>query len=423
MADTIVLENIKPPEHNWLGVSLLETGESTERYCSAKIKNDLIYQIDDKVKTDNKHVFIGLAGIKDYNDFFNALKKNRDLIGGELQLSNGFKKLLENELKTEQFTWFDTGTPENYQQTNKMLSGAKEQFDFSKGAGEEFIYFVGDRVIKFFADSGIAKKRVERAKFLRGLVPEIIFHKDNFYAYKKVEGSTVYSVLDVPTTQNFLSWCKENLWKEIKLSPNQKEIFDKACKEFYYGKLTKRLEMFHKKTGIADREDEINGVAVPSLKELLEKIKWDDIYRGIPSNIHGDLQFDNVLVANGSKQTFTLIDWRQEFAGLLEYGDLYYDLAKLYGGLTISYQLIKDGMFSFESSDQKIRYDFFSKNSIAEAKGQLESFILENGYDLNKVKIMTALIFLNMSPLHAEPFDQMLYYLGKHMLHKCQNGD
>ena len=43
-------------------------------------------------------------------------------------------------------------------------------------------------------------------------------------------------------------------------------------------------------------------------------------------------------------------------------GDLYYDLAKLYGGMTISYQLIKKGEFTFDMSGSRVYYSFFVKN-------------------------------------------------------------
>ena len=47
-----------------------------------------------------------------------------------------------------------------------------------------------------------------------------------------------------------------------------------------------------------------------------------------------------------------------------------------------------------------------------------EKFILENGFDLKKIKILTAIIFLNMAPLHNEPFSDTLYHMGQKMLHK-----
>lgn len=47
----------------------------------------------------------------------------------------------------------------------------------------------------------------------------------------------------------------------------------------------------------------------------------------------------------------------------------------------------------------------------------------KNGFDVNKVKILTALIFLNIAPLHHEPYCYALYALGKDMLFKAVNNN
>jgi aminoglycoside phosphotransferase (APT) family kinase protein len=186
----------------------------------------------------------------------------------------------------------------------------------------------------------------------------------------------------------------------------------------------KRLDIFFKKTEIEDGENLINGVTVPPLDSLLAKIDWDYLTNGTPSNFHGDLQFDNIIVTRdpvSNLEKFVLIDWRQDFGGSTKIGDLYYDLAKLYGGTTLSYQLIKEGMFTFDMSGSSVYYNFYLTNELVEAKNEYETFLLKNGYDLKKVKLLTALIFLNMAPMHHHPFDLMLYYLGKSTLNRLLN--
>lgn len=417
-ADTLVLEDVPAPDQNWFGIAPVK---ETEKYCTIKIKNNLVCQLDDKVKNDNKFAFIGLAGVKDYDIFFDSLEKNKEIVSGEIQVSNGFRKLLEHKLVPIGFTWFDTGTFENYTETNKNFS-ADKKFDFTKGKGEEFLYFVNGHVIKFFADENIAINRCLRAeKFLKGLCPKIIGRHGKFYGYKKVDGQVLYSVMNRQIVKNFLQWAKINLWKKIELSDGEKGEFVAACKKFYIDKTEKRLNAFYEKTGIEDMATHINGILVPPLKELMGKIDWKNVIEGIPSNFHGDLQFDNVLVtrdAVSNLEKFILLDWRQDFAGLKNVGDLYYDLAKLYGGKLLSYQLIKEGLFSFDMSGANVYYNFHIKNDLIEAREEYELFLKDNNFDLKKIKIITALIFLNMSPLHRDPFDLMLYFMGKSMLYK-----
>ncbi|MEK6840537.1 MAG: HAD hydrolase-like protein [Nanoarchaeota archaeon] len=111
-ADTLIKEEVPEPNENWFGIAEVD---DTSRFCSATIdKNNKISKIDDKIKCDNKYAFIGLAGIKDYNVFIDTLEKDKSLIKGEIQVSNGFKGLMEKGMKGVVFTWFDTGDQNSY---------------------------------------------------------------------------------------------------------------------------------------------------------------------------------------------------------------------------------------------------------------------------------------------------------------------
>ena len=412
--DTIVLEDIPEPTKNWFGIAPVK---DPEKYCTVKIQENLVCQIDDKIKTNNKFAFIGLAGINDYKVFFDALERNKEPISGEIQVSNGFKALLEKELEPVGFTWFDTGSLKNYIETNKHLSGSESKYDFGKG--DEFLYFVNGKVIKYFENKDIIKQRCERAELLKDLCPIIEGQTKNFFSYKKLDGQVIYDVLNNDILKNFLQWANTKLWKKQKLNKKNHNQFITACKKFYHDKTMNRLEMFYNKTGLSDTEHKINGIMTPSLKHMFSFVDWENLFQGVPVTIHGDLQFDNILVSRDEKSQldkFILLDWRQDFGGLINVGDLYYDLAKLYGGMTISYQLIKKGEFSFDMSGSSIFYSFLVKNDLIDAKEMYQQFIKSNSYDLRRIKILTSLIFLNMSPLHQDPFDHLVYFLGKKML-------
>ncbi|MFH1245529.1 MAG: hypothetical protein V1662_03510 [Candidatus Omnitrophota bacterium] len=413
--DTIVLEDIPAPDKNWFGIASINT---PERFCTVAIEDNLICRIDDKVKTDNKFAFIGAAGIYDYDVFFRSLAADKSLICGELQVSNGFRSLIGKKLVPLKFTWFDTGTFNSYVETNKYFSGKDSGFDFSKS--DEFLYFAQGTVIKYFADADIVEKRCRRAGLLKDICPEIIAKCNNFYAYRKVNGQILYNVLDRQLAGSFFAWAKSRLWKRQELDENGQRQFSAACRNFYFNKTQKRLRDFYEKTGLIDGENNINGRFVPSLKRLFESIDWDYICAGIPAVIHGDLQFDNVIVSPDEAaqcQKFRLIDWRQDFGGLTAVGDLYYDLAKLYAGMIISYQSIKRGMFSFNLDGPNVFYNYHTDNTLQEAREEYEMFIKENGFDLPKITIMSGLIFLNMAALHNYPFDHLLFFLGKNTIH------
>ena len=75
-------------------------------------------------------------------------------------------------------------------------------------------------------------------------------------------------------------------------------------------------------------------------------------------------------------------------------------------------------MFSFDISGSNVYYNFYVKNDLLEAKEIYENFLKKNGFDLQKIKTMAGIIFLNMAPLHHDPFDHLLFFLGKIMIHK-----
>ena len=58
------------------------------------------------------------------------------------------------------------------------------------------------------------------------------------------------------------------------------------------------------------------------MESILKKIPWDYVCNGKTSFFHGDLNFDNIIYDDSQKK-FLLIDWRQDFAGELEFLDLY----------------------------------------------------------------------------------------------------
>ena len=53
-----------------------------------------------------------------------------------------------------------------------------------------------------------------------------------------------------------------------------------------------------------------------------------------------------------------------------------------------------------------------------ECKNILKKFVKDNGYDYNKVEVLTSIIWINMSPLHEYPFNTFLFNFGKYNLYK-----
>jgi len=411
--DTLYPDDCPEPKNNWMGVSKVE---DPVNFCTIELKsnNKLIKGFIDKSKSGTNLAFIGVAGIYDYKTFFANLLNDNTQIDGEIQVSNGFKGLIKNGLKPINFNWFDIGNLDKYYLANKYFSSNLVEFDFSKK--DEYIYFINNKVIKYFSESKIVNNRIKRANLLKKLTPEIIKKFSHFYSYEMIIGNVLYDQTDIIIVKNLLNWLKKELWIPHHLSQKNKLSFYESCKDFYYKKTLNRLKNYYLRFKCSDKESIINNTDVPKVSDLLNQIDFNWLSKGIPSGFHGDLQFDNILLTN--KNTFKLLDWRQDFSGLTKYGDIYYDLAKLNGGLYISYKKIKQNKFDIKFYNEEVYLNSEKDNYLINAKQIFNKFVHTNNYDLQKIEILTGIIFLNMSPMHHSPFNHFIYYLGKLHLNK-----
>lgn len=115
------------------------------------------------------------------------------------------------------------------------------------------------------------------------------------------------------------------------------------------------------------------------------------------------------------------MDWRQDFDGNIDYGDIYYDFAKINHGLIISHGLIEKNLFEVNDNMGIINFDFNRTQNLLDCEEYFYTWLKDNNYDVKKVKIMTSLIFLNIACLHHYPYNKLLFYLGKTMLLKNLN--
>ena len=156
---------------------------------------------------------------------------------------------------------------------------------------------------------------------------------------------------------------------------------------------------------------------MPSLESLFSDLDWNWLADGLPGRFHGDFHFENILW-DAEQSRFTFLDWRQDFGGDLSTGDIYYDFAKLLHGLIISHDLIAGNFYKAEWGQDEITFDFHRKQILVECEEYFKSWLEAQGHDTKKVRVLTALIFLNIASLHHYPYSLLLFALGKSMLSK-----
>jgi dTDP-glucose pyrophosphorylase/thiamine kinase-like enzyme len=413
--DTIVTGKIPLPETNWIGGF---RGEGSSHYASFDTVDGHVQQMYDKGMIDPDFLHIGLVGVRDYDSFWRSLRElyERDSKNAALNDVEAIRKMIGegSEFGVVEFkAWYDIG---NVESLNKARTEIEDSFRILDKV-DESIFIFDNFVVKFFSDEKTVRQRAERGDILKGLVPAMEGATKNFYRYEYAKGR-LYSKVATPIDfLKFLHWSRKNLWKPA--SEVSSEDFKKVCRDFYFEKTVERVEKFLDSRSVKDAETVINDEKVPTVKTMLEMVDFDEMCNAEQSSFHGDFILDNILKTD---RGYTLLDWRQNFGGLLQSGDMYYDLSKLNHNLTVNHEIVNSDLFTIKVDKDVVTCDILRKENLVQCQRALFEFLRENGYNIKKVKVLTALIWLNMSPLHHHPFDLFLFYFGKLNLWRALNG-
>ena len=410
--DTIVTEPIPKPDFNWVGYC--KHSNPSNQYRTVNIiehKIDKILEKDEKIFCDSKN-YIGLCGIYDYKLFWEAYSScdPKLLLQGE---SVGLRALLDaRQIEGIPFTWFDTGNLHSLDASRKSFSQQDSPNILVKE--DEDIWFVNESVIKFFSNSKIVRDRVLRAGQLDGFVPPIVSAKNNMYLYHKLTGKVVSDCIDIELFRKLLDF-SSYFWQPINNIQGHSEIRE-YCYQFYKHKTLARVQQFQKRYAGFDGEITVNGINLPSTIDQLNLLNWHELCDGIPVRFHGDYHFENILYNNADGK-FMLLDWRQDFAGNLSWGDIYYDLAKLLHGLIVNHDYVANDLYSVNNKgSNSYMIDIRQRLIYFDCINELKLWCSKNNLSFTRVQIICALIFLNISPLHHQPYANFLHLLGKKML-------
>jgi len=396
--DCIIDSSIPHLDGNWIGIQ--ETSYP-EKYSTAKIDDrGKVIAFSDKSSDGFDNAFIGLGGIIDYKTFWEELEKEKE----NHEIVKAFRNpSVYNFLGSRKLKWFDTGNLDDLMRAREYFND--RPLSLSKNTGE-ITYNDSGIFLKFIPDRKILSNRAERGRILAELIPPNFNFCDNFIYYDWTEGKTLYEIDKLQVYVDFLEEFK------IRIAET-KESSKESIKKFYIEKTKERYQKFVSKNGNRYFEDEfeVNGVKLPSVQKLLSDFNFETLMNNsFYEKFHGDLQFDNVIYSEKNKKFF-YIDWRDSFDDSIDAGDLYYDLAKLYGGLMIPYNIMKDeNRIIFSEGYYSVNFSYPVSENLVRFKSIYEKWIIDNGLDLNKVKKITGLIYLNMSPLHEDKFGKMLWF-------------
>ncbi len=386
----------KRMDHNWIGVYPVDSTISQD-YCWIRRDGDDLIEVNNKVKNDTAvDAFIGLMYCKD-DEYLNNLIARK-----AKETYEGFAGL---ELKAHTVSsWLDFGTYEKWQELTKDLP----ENSFVKP--NEIFYHDNNRVVKYFTSESASTIRVDRANLNPEAAPTNINACGHFLIHDWVKGDIIYNQASPEVFAEILEWCNTTLWKPM---PVDREVAVQSCYKFYRDKTYERLDQFRVKYADWSECCVVNRKDVETIDTYLEQVHWKWLCENVEWRfIHGDLHFDN-LIRDPATGKISMIDWRTDFAGQLG-GDIYYDLAKMLGGLYLNYRDVKADKYSYKEMSDYATINIPSVPDVEKYEDILRSFVLKQGLDWIKVQMLVPIIYLNMSPLHEAPFDKFLIALAQY---------
>ena len=253
--------------------------------------------------------------------------------------------------------------------------------------------------------------------FAAGEKGDYAFVEMELYGYANLAETFIYGSNNLEDWYNII----EALLKVHKVFENYTEPQDREeLVEIYQTKTRQRLaEIENKNPEIAKMMQgdyiSINNIHYKNYpllhaaldREIAKLVDYDK--RTI---VHGDYCFSNILF-DPMHYIFKLIDPRGRFKTQSIYGDPRYDIAKLRHSIVGLYDFIVAGLFKLKSVG-KNSYDFQISTPILTEKLEpfFDELVVEYGYNRREIKLIEALLFLTMIPLHSDDvLRQKAFYL------------
>lgn len=138
-----------------------------------------------------------------------------------------------------------------------------------------------------------------------------------------------------------------------------------------------------------------------------------------PTMIHGDMCFSNILYGPNS-QIFKFIDPRGSFGKKGIYGDVRYDIAKLYHSVDGGYEYIINDGFSLSCIDNCWSYELFDYDTRALVAFE-KKFFDTGAFKKKDIKIIQGCIYIGMCARHYDSTkrQEAMYLTGIRLLNEA----
>ena len=167
----------------------------------------------------------------------------------------------------------------------------------------------------------------------------------------------------------------------------------------------------------------INGITYQNFEFIWSFEIQQYLYNHLPyvsTMIHGDFCFSNILY--GSSDIFKFIDPRGSFGKQGIFGDMRYDIAKLYHSVDGKYEHFINDKFEVRGSSGKYTLDFSGDQKCLQAAlSSFEYHFLNKDFNKKEIKAIEGTIYVGMCARHYDDKDRQLamYLTGIKLLNEA----
>jgi hypothetical protein len=156
-------------------------------------------------------------------------------------------------------------------------------------------------------------------------------------------------------------------------------------------------------------------VVWPQIKHYIK----DNMLNFTPSLIHGDCCFSNILYGE-DKNIIRFIDPRGSFGKTGIYGDIRYDIAKLYHSVDGTYEAFITDKFKVRANGNTYEIDIKNTGELEWALNEFE-YIFFPHFNKKEIKILQGCIFIGMCARHYDSMERQraMYLTGTRLLNEA----
>lgn len=385
--------------------------EDSSDWCFVeKQNNSLIYLDKPNNYQGNGAILSGLYFFSDGEKFKEAIITVNQQTE-RFQISHILKQYSNNFELVDAVDWYDCGNIENYY---------RAKIDFLKVRSFNNIKY-NDLYGTITKTGQKHKKIIDEINWYKNTPEDLKIFSPRLIDYKIEDNNVEYSLEYYgyqSLADNFVfNYYKEKIWHLV--IDRLFEIFSLFKKHTHTVPLDSFIDIYKTKT--LSRLDELRSnsywkdllsketISVNNIElkgwPIFEK-KIDLLIQNIYEHshscfIHGDPCLSNILFDPYSR-IFKLIDPRGSFGTDSIYGDHNYDIAKLRHSFSGRYDFIVSDLFSVKESDLGFEYSTFHEKEHDKIATYFDDILLHQGYNLNVIKTIEALLFISMIPLHND---------------------